>query len=475
MKGTKDIFEMSILALSMLFLSFTVVGCQQPEEIDLSQISATQPPTRTPVPTATAITPIPTFTESRGDTSSKLEVTNGDTSLLIGQLNRIYERITGEEFDLNSEIMTQIDGKVQIAIQKINDITIAGGAPEEAEEVYEDLIAELNEIGQIETVEVTLEDFSSAGRSMTSPETKALADALEEGEPISIAAELDNLAGSIGALSAEEVGAVAADFQNAAAELADSTENISSLVGDGAATVSADIATALNQAADALVQDDSTSVLERLAEAKAIVDAIADNVELSNLISITVDEIERETQALRNLKSLLGQGENVRISPVEIKMLETSVELTTSAEILPPLQNDVAAENICILGEDKTIYCMNDNQEWEVPAVLTQFSGRTHAAANCNGQLLIGTDKELAMLDQGQLLVFAAEGYLFKPPSKLACDSAGQIWALPADALADNPWVYDGTAWTMHNTILQNQMGVYGYDDEWGTKFEVNE
>lgn len=474
--------KMKIVGLGLLILSFLVTGCQQPEEIDLSQIRATQPPTRTPVPTSTAIPPEPTFSETAGDTSGNPESSdtgnssNDDASLLISQLNKIYERLTGEEFDLNSEILTQIDGKVQTAIQKINDITISGGSPEEIDGIYENLIAELNEIGQVGTVEATLQDFASAGRSMTSPETQSLADALEGGDPVSIAAELDTLAGIVRDLPDEAVGPVVADMQSAAAELSESTENINGLLLDEEAiAVGGNIAGALNQAADALIEDDSISVLESLAKAKAIVDAIAANVELSNTISLTLDEVKRETQALRNLKTLLGQGRSVRISPVEIKMVQTSVELINSADILPSLEDDVAAEEICILGKNLTVYCMNNGQEWETPPPLNRFSGRTYAATSCNGQLVIGTEKELVRLENDQISTFAAEGYLFKPPSRLACDSKGQIWALPADTLADNPWVYDGTAWTLHNTILQNQMGVYGYDIEWGTKFEVNE
>ena len=460
----------SLLAVLLLF------GCEPAPFPDLSAIQVTPPPTRTPPPTPTPITPFPTLA-AEGDVLEVDEALDGQVTDLIAQLDKIYERLTGiEKFDLNSEIVSQLDESIQLAIAKLREIPKSGGTPAEVESAYADAIAELIELAKVGTAETVLVELSDAGNSMSSAVTEQLADSMQAGNVTGVSDELENLIEKAPSLNDEEVQEVATDLLNAANELTDATQLIGDLLPENSTDLDGEVAQKLAQAAASIEVGQTKGFLERLAEVKAVIDAIAANIQLAQFLSATVEDVEQETRAVRGLRSLLGDGGNVRISSVEIKLLTTKVDQAESADLMPNLSPARDIGPVCVLGTDLNVSCLNEEAtDWVIPESLIPFSGRMSAINTCGDRFIIATDAELIYFKDGEANPVGTEGYPFKPPTQIVCNSAGRIWALPSDDLADSPFFFDGEAWTSHPTILQNFVGTYAFDAAWGTKWEVNE
>ena len=332
-----------VLSISLL------MGCEPAPLPDLSAIQVTRPPSRTPPPTPTPITPFPTLAAD-GEVLEVDEELGDQVTDLIAQLDKIYERLTGiEKFDLNSEIVSQLDESIQLAIAKLRAIPESGGTPAEVETAYDDAITDLIDLANVGTAETVLVELSDAGNSMSSAATEQLAESMKEGNVTGVSEELNNLIEKAPSLSDEEVQEVATDLLSAANELTDATQLIGTLLPENVTDLDGEVAQKLAQAAADIEAGQTQSFLERLAEIKAIVDAISANVQLAQFLSLTVENVEKETQAVRGLKSLLGSGGNVRISNVEINLLETKVDRAQSADLIPDLSPARAVGPVCVL------------------------------------------------------------------------------------------------------------------------------
>lgn len=399
--------------LCFVILSSIISSCAESTIPDLSTLQITPPATRTPVPTPTEITPYPTYAEAtrkaQANSSSTVQAID-----LIAQLNRIYERLTGNpEFDLNSEILSKLDAPIQEAIAKLKAVSANSGSDSEAAAAYAEAIAELERVAKVGTANTVLVNLEDAGNSMSSDVTEQLAAALNAGDIIDISAEIDNLAEVITELPPEKISEVATDLLSAANELTDATGLIDELIPEGTAEVGGNIGQKLAQAAAALETNQTESFLAHLAGVKSIVDAISANLQLAQFLTISVENVEQETQALQGLTSLLGSGGNVRISNVEIKLLKTNVQQALSADMLPPLGSTNISGAVCLLGTDLNVSCLNDSAEWAIPAALAPYAGRISAITECGDQFVMATDSELVYFKDDIATPFARDNYPF--------------------------------------------------------------
>ncbi len=463
------------LLFSLSILSIFLIGCQSQEVVDLSSLSAEEPPTRTPVPTEKAEPVL----AARAQEPTRAPA-SGQTYDLIAQLDKIYERLTGiPQFDLNSETFSRFDGAIQAAIVRINEIAASGGSDQDTQVAYEQAIADLVELANVGQGDVVSVQLAKASDSFKSPQTEELADAFEEADAEGISAAIDDLAETVTDLSPEEKAAVAEELMSVATVMAPAASAVESLIPDGAfeegSELPPDFSSQVMAAAQAILAGDEDEILEKLKELKKIVDAIGANLELAQFLSLTIENVERETVAEKDLESLFSGKGNVRINQVEITMLKTKEDEALSVNMIPELSEPTTEGQMCVLTTAKDVQCLNALGEWEKPAALDPFSGRITAMTDCNARILLATDRELIYLDGEESTAFAAEGYPFIPPTQLVCDSENLIWALPSAELADSPWLFKDEEWTNYSTILQNTIGIHTLDTPWGTKFEVNE
>ena len=468
-------FIRPVILLCFGFVLF--VGCQPAEPVDLSEFTATEPPTRTPVPTPTQVVSKP---EAVNKISESDNIDYDETIDLIAQLDKIYERLTGiEQFDLNSDMFDGFDGAIQAAIIKINTIAQSGGSEADTRLAYQEAIEELMILANVGKGEIVSVQLAKAGQGIESPSLQGLAQSFKKADAPQISSELSRLGDKVLEIPAAELNQVANDLLKAAAEMAPATEAVREMLAndtlDPDLQATADIATQLAEFAQAIQAGDPEEIIEKLVQLKNVIDAIAPNLELAQFLTQTVENVEKEAVAKRDLKNLFAGDGNVRISQVEIKLVRTSIDEALSIDMLPELTQTDVARSACVLTEAKTVVCLNGSSEWESPAALAPYDGRISALTLCNDQVLISTDKELVFLRGDEAEPFADADFPFKPPTQLECDSADGIWALPAPDLADSPWIYQDETWTHHPTILQNTIGVHSLNIPWGTKFEVNE
>ncbi|MFK7803848.1 MAG: hypothetical protein AB8G95_19600 [Anaerolineae bacterium] len=472
------------VTLWMIAFCCVATACQPSNVQDLSSIQVTPPATRTPAPTPTEVKAFPTSVDKTrvpsNSSSKKSEALDKQTISLIAQLDRIYSRLTGlDEFDLNSDIVSRLDAPIQKAIADLRAIPARGGSVAEAEAAYADAIQELSELAKVPQSQTLLGTLAEIGSEMSSVTTAPLADALETGDVDGISAGIEQLGEAVTSadepISAEEVSNIAQDLLNAANGLSGTGALVEELLPENGAEVGIEIAQKLALAASAIETGRSTDLLARLAEIKEIIDAISANLQLAQLFSLTVDAVEKETVAIQGVESLLGSGDNLRITTLSIQILETSVETGLSADIMPALSPAETSGLLCVLGTDYNISCLDEQSNWFIPETLLPYSGRMSALTACGEQFVIATDKELIYFSTGDATPFATTEYPFKAPNHLTCDSQGRIWALPSDNLADNPWFFDGETWRTHPTVLQNTISTHAFDAAWGTKWEANE